>query len=201
MVTPANLDEYTKKFKPFCARTESRYSMTEPWVADGYLIATDGRVCIRVRCEDVPDSPQVNGQKFPPAHELQWDKGWSDTPIAFGDIPEPPLDDCSECFGGDCTCTCGHEHPCHTCGGTGAVLRHRIIDLGVILLNARFLHNAVAIGCTSLRVNKDSPKSKPALLESPDGCQLLIMPITNETGEKSDEQLTPDEYRAECAKK
>ncbi len=201
MVTPANLDEYTRKFKPFCARTESRYNITEPWVAGGYLVATDGRVCIRVRCEGVPESPLVNGQKFPPTNELKWDEGWNDTPIVFGDIPEPPLVDCEKCFGGDCTCDCGHEHACKTCGGTGAVHLHRSIDLGAILLNARFLHNAAAIGCTSLRVKKDKPGTKPALLESPDGCQILIMPITFDTAEKSEEQRTPDEYRAECAKK
>lgn len=111
---------------------ESRYGSGEPWMLDGYLYATDGRVCVRMK-RDAP-----NSDKSPvDVKSLPWDKSlYTNTPIPLPSHIDPPLPikHCEECEGegevvdvickecngsGNIECDLGHTHYCGECDGQG----------------------------------------------------------------------------------
>lgn len=131
-------------FDDCCDKESTRYNLATPWVAGGYLYATDGRVACRMPIalltpeeieahpENLPDGgrrPRV-GDLFEPHYERQPQP----TPIP-ADLP-PEMAPCKWCDGkdskhvecdncdgtGDCDCDCGHCHDCGYCDGTGKVV-------------------------------------------------------------------------------
>lgn len=121
----------------FCDRTRVGYtSIGEPWVVDGWMVATDARVMIFVPCGEPNTVPPQPPMRFPDVSHfirsrdttsplVEWPEvnyvsamrqcvscegtGYADTP------------DCDECNGsGEVTChCCGNTDDCDECGGEG----------------------------------------------------------------------------------
>lgn len=115
----------TIDLQSFCSHGDDaiRYDTHKPFVFDGWLYATDCRICIRVPTTD----PTTDG-KYPRADRLF-------TPFAGTFTPLPEIQACESCrfapgphketcdgCGGDgmCDrCPCEKPHTCGVCQGTG----------------------------------------------------------------------------------
>lgn len=113
---------------------EARYDLRAQFVHKGYRYATDGRILVRVRCDE-PDTtgrplPNVEGmlessgaswddcdKTIPPPHGTR--KGWKTVDCDCGG---PEYEDCDTCDGnGFYTCEhCGSEVDCEECDGEGS---------------------------------------------------------------------------------
>ncbi len=115
---------------PFCARSDSRYVISTPWVAGGWRYAADGRIAVRVPAGGEPDT--VDERKLPPAGEVFARPGVDfaacSEPLPTGEYLVHPIDRCPRCAGtgfmDSVHCEeCGHlvrEGPrCEVCGGDG----------------------------------------------------------------------------------
>lgn len=109
----------------------------EPWTADGYTYATDGRILVRLDDALEGVNPEAIGLDLnrpalfgavnpnPPGGWIPW----ADVKPAMGDMRDTcpacrghkvEVVDCPDCDGdGNCECRCGHEHRCRTCNGDG----------------------------------------------------------------------------------
>jgi hypothetical protein len=121
----------TIDLKPFCdPDPDSRYGLDEPWVVDGWRVATDGKVIVRVPATGEQDSPARDDGKrrpkqirdiLPPlnAAESDWQPWPSISPCA--NCMGVGKDTCETCNGsGTCDhCRCRNEHDCGDCDGEG----------------------------------------------------------------------------------
>ena len=97
--------------KKFCGEANRKYDFTKPFVIDGYKYATDGRIGVRVKCDE-PDTEEV----LPKIKHL-FDKDKLEY------LPGRPIFKpsnlekvrCSECSSGKV----GIYAECDTCGGSG----------------------------------------------------------------------------------
>ena len=83
----------------FRAMQDSRYALTSAFVVDGYLYATDGFICARMRCEE----PDTEGN-WPPVALLKWGvMECSSVLISLPPIetipPDPSPTICTHCHG------------------------------------------------------------------------------------------------------
>lgn len=123
------METKTDIFAACCADKDTRYSLSKPFVRDGYLCATDGKIAVRAPTDDPPSG------KGPNVGELPWDipvLGECDIPL-MPEFTPPPCEHCKgtkkikcdECDGGgtiECVCPCGecaHDVDCKSCDGTG----------------------------------------------------------------------------------
>ena len=114
----------------------SRYSLAVPFVQNGYLYATDGRVCVRAKTTEVDSKDRL----LPVMDKLGWDltlyKSEACDPPSYI-LETPLLIPCSACKGtGECdkiTCPecdgdkaiecseCGQDRDCPKCDGEGII--------------------------------------------------------------------------------
>ena len=132
-----------------CANSDNwRYpDMKRPWVSDGHVYATDGRIIVRVPITGI--DPEIvdrlrpqDGQKFPR------DPG-SIFPVNGPHEPEPvPLpaespdeyETCDKCGGdGRAECDLGHVHDCPECDGAGQCANLAQVAVGRYFMSARYV--------------------------------------------------------------
>lgn len=120
-----------------CCQTDgsihSKYATDKPWIFDGHIYATNGRVAVRM-----PVSGHNNEGVFPPVKDLDWTTTRFSEESFFAPNPGPAIVNpvCVECKGkgkvetitcpdckGDGTqeCDLGHEHDCENCEGIGTL--------------------------------------------------------------------------------
>lgn len=117
----------------FCCSLADEVVLSHPWFQAGYLCACNGRVAVRVRAGDEPDT-QVKG--VPKLDEMcvfpAKLKPWPEVKLAKGDCMDCMAccagkigaTQCIECDGrGEKTCDLGHDHDCSRCDGSGSVGR------------------------------------------------------------------------------
>lgn len=170
-------DQLRKLFKPFCAKETGRYMINDPWVKDGYLIATNGRICVRIPVADA-DSPPVT-EPYPPMQDLPWKSEYED-PIEIPEIPELAKEQCMACNGhGVHSCPdCDHRHECGNCKGTGEVAKEvqaKPIAIGNVCFYVDRLRLVKAIGATHLRL-ATGHRLSPALFNFLENGEGLILP-------------------------
>lgn len=80
-------------FKDCCAPddVESRYAISHPWIKDGWICATDARICVR-QATTLADRPPPNGKTPPDLAGLSWDMAeHSHVPVDLPAIPDEEL--------------------------------------------------------------------------------------------------------------
>lgn len=114
---------------------DGRYALDKPWVAGGWLNATDGKVAVRVPAAGQPDTPAVEkrvpniASVLPPV-----DGDWQPWPNVerCESCESTGVVECENCCGvGQCNgCRCKGDHECGICDGTGTILCHKCRDVG-----------------------------------------------------------------------
>ncbi len=108
-----------EELKKFCAdRDDIRYHLCEPCTVGDYTYATNGHLIIR--------SPKFDGveenSKFPSMDKVFDKAGMPGDFVPVPTMAMPLPKDCDHCEGrGEHECTCGDNHECHYCDGTGKV--------------------------------------------------------------------------------
>lgn len=120
---------YDELLRACCAKEASRYSVTEPWVAGGFRIASDGRVLVRLPTT-AADSKPPKGVMYPPTDDVL--KGvFVDDGVACPDPGPERVAECERCRGlGIARCDLDHEHDCPDCGGRGQLVEGFPIEIG-----------------------------------------------------------------------
>jgi hypothetical protein len=113
----------------FCYPDESYHDIHKPWLSDGVVYATDGKICVAVKPERTTTEYQVapppGGKKFRDVKHL------FDFRRSFVDVPCGVIPDCEKCKNkyvvnakcvwcrgfGLAECNMGHEHECDQCDG------------------------------------------------------------------------------------
>lgn len=121
--------------KPFTDPDACRYGLQHQWIENGWRMATDGRVAVRIKTGE-PDFKPTDDEgrplKFPNMESIfkQWESHF-ESQLAFNPMEQQQCGVCDttgrmsriceECDGdGRVTChTCEHEHECDNCDGTG----------------------------------------------------------------------------------
>lgn len=139
-----------------CAAEESKYAICEPFRDGPYVIALDGRIAVRQRCDaDMPPTP-VN---VPHTDAVFEELDWSSIPLhALPPVRiNPRRGTCPDCRGKErVTCNMGHEHFCDTCQGSGVVLLDEgPVPIGPAWLAIRYARILWAHGVRALRVRSD----------------------------------------------
>ena len=122
--------------KDYCAREKfmGRYNIDEPWAKDGFVYATDGRMCIRMPT-DQPDTV-IEGKKWPSVKDLGFDQSGELLPWPVIDEGQGHL--CRTCSGEGyldkecelCGSTCiDYGMPCVRCNGSGKVCYPATIEI------------------------------------------------------------------------
>lgn len=125
----------------FCEdRHGTRPALQQPWQANDYVYASDGRIIVRVRALDYPDvkmnpvalrGPSEDKSAFPWEHSYLLAKHWIKPTHEMRCCNHPP---CMECNGtGMHVCPqCEKDHECGTCDGWGRVGKVGHVDVGPI---------------------------------------------------------------------
>lgn len=72
---PVEVSELYKMLQRYCSTDPApRYEMRRPFVRDGWIYATDGRVCVRVPTSE-PDTACSDDEEFPPCAKLFDERG------------------------------------------------------------------------------------------------------------------------------
>lgn len=164
---------------PFCdPKDDSRYSLSTPWIDDGWESATDGRVCVRQRTtqpatKDEKRRPQVDRifENFPRCVE-KW-------PKHDGKKARRP---CLKCGGtGRVNCECPecentHKATCSNCAdGKEVVPRLLIID-------GRMIAGEYCLKIQALGDVLYCPDGEPYMLKFSCGeLQGAVMPLSEDT--------------------
>lgn len=123
------IDTLDPIFADCVADEDGRYTLTEPWIRQGFIYATDGRIAVRqpITQPDTTDygSPANAGQMFD-------DSKLTGKAITLPDIGPEPSAICTDCKGrkpkkcgtchgsGECACSvCDSQHTCGSCDGHG----------------------------------------------------------------------------------
>lgn len=123
-----------ERLKRFCDNCNGKYHLSTPWVQDGFMYATDGRIIVRVPFEGEYDN---GGEKYPdgssvfrPLPDVAVWASWPSFPENHG------LKQCFACGGEGCdfkVCEmcdgdgshkckeCGTYHGCGICDGKGEI--------------------------------------------------------------------------------
>lgn len=113
----------------FCDPDSSRFALQQPWRADGFIYASDGKVAIRIP-DDGRGLIEAEGRKpriseiFEPyfSQVEEWQSLPDDVDCCLVDscIEGVQTQECSKCSGyGTRECDMGHEHQCGKCDGSG----------------------------------------------------------------------------------
>lgn len=127
--------KYDEILKTFCDQeSNSRYQITTPFIAAGFVMATDGYCAMRVPITEVEGEYGDTSKIKNPGQVFIESPTVLDAPLTVDAdklrIPEfeailtaerlNPPKKCNECSGeGTHECTCGHEHDCRECDGFG----------------------------------------------------------------------------------
>ncbi len=140
-MTPAEL-------QPFCSTDENRPSLALPFFCNGWIYATDGRVIVRVPCDDDRfGGGELSSRTDTPdaAALFRWTKGPAAVGLPSG-LPSPsevPCPDCEGCGGKECDM--GHTHECPKCGGDGVVTVDPAVEIGGMFFGCRRLRLIAAL--------------------------------------------------------
>lgn len=176
-----------------------RYAIETTWATDGWLYATDSRICVRAKT----DEADTIG-KFPPTTKLFIDK-WRDTPLKLPVMVEPKVTKCDDCGGtgffstcprcegtGSVECSEGHDHDCGACNGSGKdksgkpiqcdscedgkIYEWPVFDFGVVALGGKYVSIMLKHGCRVFAWDGKNAANKPVRFEF-DGGEGLLMPV------------------------
>lgn len=165
---------------PFLAKENSRYSLTEPFVVNGWEYATDGHAII---CWPMEKSDYASTQKPPPVETLPWYlKGYGEwtKPMPVSPIYGKRI--CPTCKGTganiedlDNAVDDDKVRQCPTCKGDEAWWEEdRYRRLGGILVDSRYYHAVMAI--PGIEICAKAPEQAIAF-RGDDSIKGFVMPV------------------------
>lgn len=165
--------------QPFCSVDETRASLMTPWVFNGWQYATDGRICIRIKTDEMDDSNEP--YKRPDVSMLFADFNVEGLePFEIPTLDGVILHECEDCDGtGEQTCDMGHKHECPECDD-GTFEEWPKKEIGGHLFSERFLSKMTALPglkfFPSVTTWDEGKPAHPAFFTFDNG-QGLLMPI------------------------
>lgn len=144
-----------------------RYAIHAPFAFQGFVCATDGRICCRVKAELAPWAqavPDIVRANVPPLDQLPWDAKNYGEPVPLWDLGEPITEPCPECEGygfypGRDRGYDGRRIPCESCGGKGKHERIRAVAIDEargIRLSEGYCRTLMRHGVTAVALPKKS---------------------------------------------
>ena len=112
----------------------ARYFLEGPFEYEGFYVATNGRICVRMPKFDGGPIFDIPGEKSAPnILALPWDRSlYLPKPHVITNPPSPPTyRDCEACDGkGRRTCNMGHVHDCNGCNDGKVYVdgRYHLVD-------------------------------------------------------------------------
>lgn len=127
--------------KQFVSVDPVRLSTTEPWIENGKLFATDGRILVMT---DLIDGFARTNTLPPPPNGKLVIADFPNDPSAHKWEPAPkverPMVACGACGGrGTHVCTCGNVHPCPHCESGKIVDKTKNREVGTRLIADHYL--------------------------------------------------------------
>jgi hypothetical protein len=120
-------------FLEFCDPESTRYCLSEPFVQNGFLCATDGRIAVQARCDEADTEGKFPKMSFVIDQDAMCETKWEPSDIGCGNCGgkgSTTTTKCHECKGsgvcencsgsGEETClSCDRDHECDECDGSG----------------------------------------------------------------------------------
>lgn len=161
-----------------------------PWVQDGWVYATNGRICVRTQHRPEFDPLPGPGLLCPPdGASLPWAGPFSDplaTPPAY---EAPALVPCPACGGrGQVACNMGHDHDCLGCDASGEVRERVIIAWSNTALDAKY-YSLVAEAGGKLYAPEPLNRHRPCRFEISGPDDSMIEGLIAQWGEADIEQI------------
>jgi len=160
----------------FCADENLRYNLDHPWVRGGYKIATDGRICVRVKTDE-PDTVPGEGERYPDIDALfkELDEkiaAWHPMPTALP-YNAPSWDNCPVCGGSaqlGCCPQCGMFGgrdkdllDCRHCDGKGTLELVCSITLDKRRYSVEYIRDIMSLPALEYgELNEEAARRNPA---------------------------------------
>jgi len=168
------IKELRELFAIFCDPAQdlarSNYDLSHPFTRDGFLAATDGRVCVR--------APSMETERgiFPPVLALRWGRErYSDNPIPLPAVKEPRWIKCPKCRGQY------KRHSCTVCNDSGTSCKQfkEPVSIGDAATLARgYVWKLRRVGISEVFVSLDRPEFNPVYFVGA-GFEGLLQPMCN----------------------
>lgn len=169
----------------------ARYGTHLPFVQDGYVVATNGRILVRTPAT-MPLLPAwtevatetVEGRRRVPRCAAVWptpDRLAEVAAIMLGDLAKiPATAPCDRCGGkGYRECDIGHEHDCDSCDGAGHQKVQVPVDVGRLKFRSDFLRILVRAGVREIQL--PTTPDRPGYFHGP-GFDGLLVPLMKTEG-------------------
>lgn len=157
-----------------------RFRTERPFVIDGFVYATDGRIAVRVPVQTVPSiMPEWSDEdrKLPRDITGIFEKAIKGTgpPSALPDGIAGTVS-CKLCKrAGTVECEFGYEHPCSSCDGKGESEDHNPASIGPRKFSRFYLALLYKHGVTTIRL--PSSQEKPGVFNAEPSVEGLLMPM------------------------
>lgn len=171
-----------------CVAVENgRYAIGAPWVENGRLYATDGKIAVRGPASLVNgELPPIDANfRVPPVDSIiDPAEMFFDEPTPLPEVPDAAVAriPCEHCRGiGHCNaCECGEEHDCGHCEGEGSNppdgLRIVIDEKTGYGLNHIYTHKLRKAGIDHVFLRRDGRQDRPCQFVA-GKCEGALMPM------------------------
>lgn len=163
--------------KQFVSVDLARLTITEPWIENGKLFATDGKILVMT---DLIDGFTRTNTLPPPPTNIKFVMAdFPNDPSAHKWEPAPkverPMVACGDCGGsGTHACSCGNVHPCPDCESGKTVDTKKNREVGTRLIADHYLAKIAALPNCEVCVEGNQLDPMPFRF---DGGIGLLMPI------------------------
>jgi hypothetical protein len=168
-----HVNELPQIFRDCVAKEDGRYSISKPFIAGGYIYATDGRICVRMPVP--PDG--IDGldasTKNPDPSTVGWEGPFHADASPVPELTPDETKDCV-CCGGQGIHRC--EVECADCDGTGEITEINATPVGICLLGNNYLR-ILAANEAAIYMRKDGKRERVVRFAG-DGWDGLLMPRT-----------------------
>lgn len=181
----------------FCHKVHSRYDLHKPFVRNGWLTATDGRICVRIKT-NLPDTKDINVPDINASFALC--TSILSKPIGIV-LPGTGVGACDDCEGngtggricdicgggGRHECDCGVEHKCGECEGEGRIEKPDTV-CWLCEGEGRGFADVEIAGCKfagkyTNMIARKFPTAKAVMMQAPDEYNATILYFRFEGGE------------------
>lgn len=158
---------------------QTRYSMSTPFNRGGYMVATNGVICVRR-----PAAPgTADSERAPDILSLDWKPGGPAVDMPAGESVMGPCDNC--CGTGKCVCPdCDNDHECGQCDGAGDIITHKALPVGGTGVCISSKYTAILRSAGISQIHPPSGGHKPFYAADGDVEILVMRMVPNKDSDK-----------------